>query len=94
ITWFSLAVIGFILTSAAFIIFYWVLPKVGPTNITMPTLIAPISALILGTWILNETLLPEHLYGMATIFVGLLLIDGRVVRRFARKSEIQNQPKG
>ncbi|MGR3617316.1 MAG: DMT family transporter, partial [Paracoccaceae bacterium] len=47
ITWFSLAVIGFILTSAAFIIFYWVLPKVGPTNITMPTLIAPISALIL-----------------------------------------------
>ena len=80
-TWLSLAFIGFVLTSAAFIVFYWVLPKVGPTNISMPTFIAPISALVLGTWVLNETLLPEHLYGMGAILVGLLLIDGRLFRR-------------
>ena len=79
-TWASLLVIGFVLTSAAFIAFYWVLPKVGPTNITMPTLIAPVSALFLGTYILGETLLVEHLWGMAAILLGLLLIDGRIVR--------------
>jgi drug/metabolite transporter (DMT)-like permease len=79
-TWASLVMIGFVLTSAAFIAFYWVLPKVGPTNITLPTLIAPVSALFLGTWILGETLLAEHLWGMAAILLGLLLIDGRILR--------------
>ena len=83
-TWASLGVIGFVLTSAAFIVFYWVLPKVGPTNITMPTLIAPVSALVLGTWVLNEQLLPEHLMGMLAILIGLLLIDGRLFRKRAR----------
>lgn len=79
-TWGALLVIGFVLTSAAFIVFYWVLPKVGPTNITMPTLIAPVSALILGTYVLKEPLLAEHLWGMVAILLGLLLIDGRILR--------------
>jgi len=83
-TWASLAFIGFILTSAAFIVFYWVLPRVGPTNITMPTLIAPVSALVLGVWVLGEVLEAEHLYGMGAILAGLLLIDGRLFRRRAR----------
>jgi drug/metabolite transporter (DMT)-like permease len=83
-TWASLAFIGFVLTSAAFIVFYWVLPKVGPTNITMPTLIAPVSALVLGVWVLGEVLEAEHLYGMGAILAGLLLIDGRLFRRRAR----------
>jgi drug/metabolite transporter (DMT)-like permease len=83
-TWASLAFIGFVLTSAAFIVFYWVLPKVGPTNITMPTLIAPVSALVLGVWVLGEVLEAEHLYGMGAILAGLLLIDGRLFRSRAR----------
>lgn len=94
-TWAALAVIGFILTSAAFIVFYWVLPKVGPTNITMVTFIAPISALILGSWILGETLLPAHLIGMGAILLGLLLIDGRIVRAMRpRSAKTQDQPIG
>ncbi|MDA7964811.1 DMT family transporter [Ruegeria sp.] len=93
-TWGSLIIIGFVLTSAAFIAFYWLLPKVGPTNISTVTLIAPVSALVLGTWVLNETLLPEHLVGMGTILLGLLLIDGRVVRRMHPKAFGKDQPKG
>lgn len=94
-TWVSLAVIGLILTAAAFIVFYWVLPKVGPTNITMVTFIAPISALMLGSWVLSERLLPEHLAGMAAILVGLLLIDGRIVGALRSRSPLkQDQPNG
>ncbi len=93
-TWASLAMIGFVLTSAAFIAFYWLLPKVGPTNISTVTLIAPVSALVLGTWVLNETLRPEHLLGMGAILVGLLLIDGRIVRRRQRDAVGKDQPKG
>ncbi|WP_299950622.1 DMT family transporter [uncultured Ruegeria sp.] len=93
-TWLSLMMIGFVLTSAAFITFYWLLPKVGPTNISTVTLIAPVSALVLGTWVLQEALLPEHLLGMAAIFVGLLLIDGRLIRRLRRSGADKDQPKG
>ncbi|SDX57082.1 Permease of the drug/metabolite transporter (DMT) superfamily [Ruegeria halocynthiae] len=93
-TWASLLMIGFVLTSAAFIAFYWLLPKVGPTNISTVTLIAPISALVLGTSVLGEALLPEHLLGMAAIFAGLLLIDGRIVRRWRADKGNKDQPKG
>ncbi len=93
-TWASLLMIGFVLTSAAFIAFYWLLPKVGPTNISTVTLIAPVSALVLGTSVLGETLLPEHLIGMAAIFAGLLLIDGRIVRRWQADRGNKDQPKG
>ncbi|WP_420004138.1 DMT family transporter [Arenibacterium sp. LLYu02] len=79
--WGALAVIGFVLTSAAFIAMYWVLPRVGPTNITLPTLIAPTSALTLGVLVLGETLAPSHLAGLLAILLGLLLIDGRLFRR-------------
>jgi len=93
-TWASLMMIGFVLTSAAFIAFYWLLPKVGPTNLSTVTLIAPLSALVLGTWVLGEVLRSEHLLGMATIFAGLILIDGRLVQRIRRVAGDKDQPKG
>ncbi len=81
--WIALAIIGFILTSAAFIAMYWVLPRVGPTNITLPTLIAPTSALTLGVLVLGEPLAVSHLAGLTAILFGLLLIDGRLFRKRA-----------
>ena len=59
-TWASLAVIGFVLTAAAFILFYNVLPRVGATNITLVTLIAPMSALA-AVLVLGEVFLPAAL---------------------------------
>ncbi len=93
-TWLSLMMIGFVLTSAAFITFYWLLPKVGPTNMSTVTLVAPVSALVLGTWVLGELLLPEHLMGMVAILLGLLLIDGRIVRRWRSGVQNKDQPTG
>jgi drug/metabolite transporter (DMT)-like permease len=78
--WGALLVIGFALTSAAFIAMYWVLPKVGPTNVTLPTLIAPASALTLGVLVLDEPLEISHLTGLSAILFGLLLIDGRLFK--------------
>ncbi|WP_293577071.1 DMT family transporter [Phaeobacter sp.] len=88
-TWFALFVIGFVLTSAAFILFYWVLPKVGPTNITMPTLIAPVSALAFGAFILGEPFRLEHIVGMGVILLGLLLIDGRILGFLRRPKAVR-----
>ncbi len=79
--WGAFAIIGFVLTSAAFIVFYWVLPRVGPTNITLPTMIAPASALFFGNLVLGETLGLTHMLGLLAILFGLALIDGRLFQR-------------
>ncbi len=79
-TWGALAMIGFVLTSAAFILMFWLLPRVGATTASTITFVAPISAVLLGVWLLGEHIGAPHLMGMAAIFCGLLLIDGRVLR--------------
>ena len=80
--WFSLLAIGLVATALAFQIMYNMLPRIGATNFSATTFIAPVSAIILGTFILNEKLQPAHFMGMAGIFVGLLLIDGRILGHF------------
>ncbi len=79
-TWASLLFIGFVLTSAAFILIFWLIPIVGGTSASTITLIAPISSIWLGVVFLSEELLPVQMIGMAIIFVGLLCIDGRIFR--------------
>jgi len=80
-TWFSLIGIGVVATALAFQIMYRMLPLIGPTNFSVTTFIAPVSAIVLGALWLNETLLMVHVYGMVAIFIGLLLIDGRFFKR-------------
>jgi drug/metabolite transporter (DMT)-like permease len=82
--WASILGIGLIATAFAFQIMYRILPRVGATNFTTVTFIAPLSAIVLGTLLLGETILPEHITGMLAIFVGLLLIDGRIVTRWRK----------
>ncbi len=79
-TWFSLVGIGVFTTALAFQIMYRMLPRVGPTNFTVTTFIAPVSAIALSVLWLNEKLLPVHIFGMLAIFAGLLLIDGRLFK--------------
>lgn len=81
-TWAAFAVVGFLLTSASFIVVYWLLARVGATNVSTVTFVAPVSAVLLGVYLLGETILPAHLLGMAAIFCGLLMIDGRVLKRW------------
>jgi len=80
-TWASLFGIGVFSTSFSFLLVYWLLPKVGATNLSLNTFITPISAIILGVLILHESFLPVHVIGIVVIFLGLVFIDGRLVRR-------------
>lgn len=80
-TWASLLVIGLVLTSAAFILLYWLIPKVGGTTASMITFIAPVASVLLGVFILNELLMPIQYAGMGVIFAGMLFVDGRLFKR-------------
>lgn len=83
-TWASLAFVGFVLTSATFIAMYRILPMIGATNASIPTIVAPVSAVILGSYIMGEDLGPAHIVGMVVIIIGMIIIDGRLVVRFLK----------
>jgi drug/metabolite transporter (DMT)-like permease len=80
-TWAALLAIGLLSSSAAFLLLYWLLPRVGATNMSLNTYITPISAILLGVIVLHERFELTHMLGITIIFVGLVFIDGRLVRR-------------
>ena len=91
-TWGALFFIGFVLTAAAFILLFWLLPRIGATATSTVTFITPVSAVTLGAVFLGEALGPAHILGMVAIFAGLVLIDGRLPRRWRGGREDHSQP--
>ncbi len=81
-TWAALLAIGLMSSTFAFLLLYWLLPRVGATNMSLNTYITPISAILLGVLILRERFEATHMIGIAVIFLGLVFIDGRLVRRW------------
>jgi len=82
------ALIGLALvsTALAYVIFFEIMRRAGATNVMLVTFLIPVSAILLGVGLLGESLLPRHVAGMAAIFAGLALIDGRVFRRLRRSA--------
>lgn len=74
----ALMTLGFGLTTVAFLAMYSILPKVGATNLSLVTFVAPVSATFLGTLVLGEPVGLGHFAGMSLILGGLIAIDGRV----------------
>ena len=68
-------------TAFAYFLYFRILATAGATNLLLVTFLIPISAILLGTAFLSETLLPRQIAGMALIGLGLSLIDGRLWRR-------------
>lgn len=85
-TWAALAFIGLILTGLFFIIMFGLVARVGATAASTVTFIAPISAVFLGATFLGEVVTHAQIGGMAAIFAGLILIDGRLIRSLGRKA--------
>lgn len=78
-----LALIGVaaISTALAYVLYFRILATAGATNLLLVTFLIPVSAILLGTLFLDETLLPRHLAGMALIGAGLVALDGRLWAR-------------
>jgi drug/metabolite transporter (DMT)-like permease len=80
-TTFALAGLALVSTALAYVLFFRIMRSAGPSNVMLVTFLIPVSAILLGSGLLGETLLPRHIAGMAAIFAGLALIDGRLFRR-------------
>jgi drug/metabolite transporter (DMT)-like permease len=77
----ALVALATVSTALAYILFFRVLSGAGATNISLVTFLIPPSAILLGILFLGEVLLPRHIGGTALIGLGLLLVDGRAMRR-------------
>ena len=81
-TWAAVFFAGVVLTGFLFQFgFAVVLPRAGATKTSTLTFIAPITALLMGSFLLGERLVLEHYLGMVAIFAGLFLIDGSMFKR-------------
>jgi drug/metabolite transporter (DMT)-like permease len=77
----GLAVIS---TAFAYILYFRILATAGATNILLVTFLIPVSATVLGVAFLGESLTRVDLIGMAGIALGLMLIDGRLLKKRAK----------
>ncbi|WP_374368642.1 DMT family transporter [Dongia sp.] len=67
-------------TALAYLIFFRILRRAGATNLSLVTLLIPVSAVLLGVGFLGEVMEVHHLAGMGLIALGLAAIDGRLWR--------------
>ena len=76
----AMAGLAVLSTALAYIIYFRILSSAGATNIMLVTFLIPVSAILLGVFVLHEDLALRHFAGMALIGIGLACIDGRVLK--------------
>jgi drug/metabolite transporter (DMT)-like permease len=79
--WLAVIALALASTSLAYIIFFRIIAAAGATIVSLVTLMVPVSAILLGTVFLGESMSLTELSGMALIGLGLVIIDGRLARR-------------
>lgn len=79
--WLAVMTLGVVCTGFAYVLYFGILARAGATNISLVTFLVPVSAILLGSIFLHESLGPAHVLGMVMIAGGLILIDGRLGRR-------------
>ncbi|MDB5526392.1 MAG: superfamily inner rane transporter protein [Rhizobium sp.] len=81
----SVLALAIISTAVAYILFFRLITMAGATNASLVTLLVPPSAILLGILFLGERLGAAEWTGMLVIGIGLVILDGRLVARFATR---------
>jgi drug/metabolite transporter (DMT)-like permease len=66
-------------TALGYVLFFRLLATAGATNISLVTLLIPVTAILLGILFLGEILQPRHVAGIALIGLGLVACGARSV---------------
>lgn len=84
-TWTAIAGLAIVSTAFAYVLYFRILEQAGATNVLLVTLLVPVSAVLLGSLFLDESLEVIHFLGMALIAFGLSAIDGRLWQRYGNR---------
>ena len=69
----SILYLGIIGTGIGFSLYYFLLKNTSASNVSMITLITPITALFIGSWLNNEPVISDVWIGAGCVCLGLLL---------------------
>lgn len=78
----ALVAMALLSTALAYLLYFRLIIRAGGVNASLVTLLIPASAILLGAVVLGERLDPLDAVGLALIVAALIVIDGRLVRRF------------
>lgn len=77
-TWLALLGLGILSTAIAYILFFQIIARSGPSNVMLVTLLIPAPAILLGRAVLGESFEVHQIAGAAIIAAALAIIDGRL----------------
>lgn len=83
-TWAALLALAILSTSLAYLLYFAILARAGTANLLLVTLLIPPFAVGLGAVFLGEALGMSALIGFAVIALGIIVTDGRALRRLRR----------
>lgn len=79
--WLSAGATALFSTSLAYYLYFQLVESAGASNSLLVTFLIPIVAILLGVGFLGETFSANQMAGMLLIALGLLLLDGRILKR-------------
>jgi drug/metabolite transporter (DMT)-like permease len=79
-TWAAIGYFAIVATAIAYILYYRVLALAGSGNAMLVTLLVAPVAIVLGAIVLGEALPLRDYIGFAILALGLLILDGRLVK--------------
>nr|WP_316159859.1 DMT family transporter [Bradyrhizobium sp. SZCCHNRI20481] len=77
-TWLAVIGLAALSTAFAYIVFFQILRRSGATNVTLVTLLIPLTTILLGSLVLGESISLREIGGALVIGSALLVIDGRI----------------
>lgn len=80
-SWVAVAALAIFSTAIAYVLYFRILSTAGSVNLMLVTFLMPVTALLLGTFLLNEPVRAIEIAGITIIGIALLIIDGRLLRR-------------
>jgi drug/metabolite transporter (DMT)-like permease len=80
--WLAVVTLGVACTGFAYMLFFGLIKRVGPTRAVTVTYLIPAFGMLWGALFLDETITPQMLAGAAVILLGTALATGVVDRRF------------
>ena len=78
-TWAALLGLAALSTALAYIVFFRILNRSGAANVMLVTLLIPVTAILLGHFVLDEPLTAREIAGAVVIGSALIVIDGRAL---------------
>lgn len=79
--WAAVVAVGVLCTGLAYILYFRLIERAGPARTLTVTYLIPVFALLYGTVLLGEVILPSMLVSGAVILLGTALASGLLVRR-------------